>query len=1093
MIVLAALNTLLATLPHVRGAEPVRGYFRHPAVHGQTVVFTAEGDLWKVALSGGPAARLTTHLAQETHAAISPDGTRVAFSAAYEGPREVYVMPLAGGRPRRLTYDGESSRVVGWSPDGRVVYATRHFATLPNYQLVLVHPETRKVERIPLHQANQASWAADGKTLFFTRMAKQGSSTKRYRGGTAENLWRFTPGTPEAVPLTADYAGTSRNPMVWKGRIYFASDRDGTVNLWSMDSHGKDLKQQTAHDGFDVLRPSLSDGRVVYQLGADLRVYDIAANRDRRLPVTLSSDFDQTREKWIEEPLKYLTSLDLSPDGSRLALTSRGNIFVIPARQGRLVRVTRQPGVRFRGSRFLADGKQLVALSDSTGEFEFYQLAADGLGTAKQLSRDGSVFRYSPVLSPDGKSIAYRDKNHRLWLREIGNEKPRQIGESQYQNFSDLTWSPDSRWLAFVAAGENRNDQVFLFNVKEKTTTPATTDRFDSYSPTWSPDGRWLYFLSDRNLESLVSSPWGPRQPEPFFDKTTQIFQLALRKGQRSPFQAPDELFAGGEAGNKRTSRKDGKQKKADKAAADVRIDLEGITARLTRVPISAGNLRSLVATREHLYWISRATSAKRTLTLKSIKREHDADVTTILSDIKTYRVSQNRRKLVVHRDKDLYVLDANGSAAKSLSKAKVTLSNWKFSIDPVAEWRQMFVDAWRMERDYFYDPTLHGLEWRKVLERHLPLVDRVTDRAELNDLIEQMVGELEALHIYVRGGDQRDGQQDVAPASLGAVLRRDEDRGGYVVEHVYRSDPDLPDRRAPLSRPGVDVADGAVIEAVNGIPTLSVDHLAALLRNQSGRSVLLTVKDRQAKKSRRVIVKPISASKEASLRYDEWEYTRRLAVDQKGQGKIGYVHLKAMGRKNISEWARHFYPVYQRQGLIIDVRHNRGGNIDSWILEKLLRKAWFYWKPRVGKPFWNMQYAFRGHMVVLCNEKTASDGEAFTEGFRRLGMGRVIGTRTWGGEIWLSINNRLVDSGYASAAQTGVYGPERKWLIEGHGVDPDVVVDNLPHATFQGRDAQLDAAVGYLLEQIRKDPRSVPRPPDYPRKGRPRAAAAGQ
>ena len=1068
-------------------AAVARGYFRYPTLHDQTVVFTAEGDLWRVSLAGGQATRLTTHLAQETHPRISRDGRLVAFSAAYEGARDVYVMPLVGGRPKRLTYDGESSRVVGWTRDGQVAYATRHYSTLPNTQLVLVDPETLAVTRVPLEQASQADWSADGKTMFFTRLAKQGSSTKRYQGGTAEAIWRFkiagdgADGT-EAVPLTADYAGTSREPMAWNDRVYFASDRDGTINLWVMEGVGADAgrakpKQLTRHRGFDVLRPALSEGRIVYQLGADLRVHDIEAGTDRKIEITLPSDFDQTREKWIDKPLEFLTSLDISPDGDRVAVTTRGNIFVLPTKPGRRIHLTRSPGTRYRGARFGHDGKSLVALSDASGEFEFYRLPANGIDQAKKLTGDGKVFRYSPVPSPDGKHVAFRDKNYELFVLDVATGASRRIGRSQNGNFSWLRWSPNGAWLAYVVAAENSNDQVHVYNVAKKSDTTVTSDRYDSYSPTWSPDGRFVYFLSDRNFESLVSSPWGARQPEPFFDRTTEIFELSLRKKQASAFQSTDELEDDKpKPGDK--VKPDAKPKPDDTAA--VSIDLDGIAARITRVPVSAGNYTSLSATGEHLYFVSRSTSKKRTQTLRAIKCEPDAESATVVSDIESYRVSGDLKKILVHKDDDLHVFAASGSSPKSLSKSRVSLSGWRMSVDPTLEWRQMFVDAWRMERDYFYDPNLHGIDWDEVLARHLPLVDRVTDRSELNDLIEQMVGELETLHIYVRGGDHREAEGGVSIGQLGAVLRRDAAKGGYVVEHVYRADPDLPEQVSPLSKPGVEVVAGAVIESINGVPVLSADHISVLLRNTSGRKVLCSVRDPQAKSSRRVIIEPISSSRATDLRYDQWEYTRRLAVDKTGDGKVGYVHLRAMGQTNIAEWARHYYPVFQRQGLIIDVRHNRGGNIDSWILEKLLRKAWFYWKPRVGKPYWNMQYAFRGHMVVLCNEKTASDGEAFAEGFRRLGMGPVFGTRTWGGEIWLSINNRLVDRGFASAAQTGVYGPERKWLIEGHGVDPDVVVDNLPHATFGGQDAQLDAAVEYLLDKIKKDPRPVPKPPKY-------------
>lgn len=379
----------------------------------------------------------------------------------------------------------------------------------------------------------------------------------------------------------------------------------------------------------------------------------------------------------------------------------------------------------------------------------------------------------------------------------------------------------------------------------------------------------------------------------------------------------------------------------------------------------------------------------------------------------------------------------------------------------------------------------MHGLDWPAVLNKYLPLVDRVTDRDELSDLLAQMVSNLSALHMFVYRGDARRAPDQVQLASLGARLVRDSAAGGWRVAHIYRSDPDFPDDVGPFARPAAGVHEGDVIETINGVATLSVPGPTELLRNQAGRQVRLRVRPAGGGAPRDVIVAPVTEDAAANLRYDDWEYSRRLIVDSAGHDSIGYVHLRAMGSGDMAQFERDFYPVFDRQGLIIDVRHNRGGNIDSWILGRLIRKAWMYWQDRVGNPYWNMQWAFRGHMVLLVDEWTASDGEAFSEGFRRLGLGKIIGTRTWGGEIWLSSSNVLVDRGIATAAENGVYGPEGTWLIEGHGVDPDTVVDNLPHATFEGRDAQLDAALAYLTREIREHPVPVPPHPAYPRPAR--------
>jgi tricorn protease len=628
-----------------------------------------------------------------------------------------------------------------------------------------------------------------------------------------------------------------------------------------------------------------------------------------------------------------------------------------------------------------------------------------------------------------------------------------------------------------------------------------TSDRYDSESPTWSPDGKWLYFLSDRNFQSLVGSPWGARQPEPFFDKQTLIFALALTPNERWPFQPDDELSTGkrsavpADSAKKATAPDSIKPPSARQGVPPsprLTVVLDGIERRIVEVPLAAGNYGALSTDGKRLYYLSRDAGFASRPQLMSFPIENkDPRAEVFMADVRDYELSLDGKKILVRRGNDIYVVDAGAKAPTELSKAQVNLRDWVLHFDPRDEWRQMFADAWRLERDYFYDRGMNGVDWPAMRQRYGPLVERVTDRAELSDLLSQMVGELSALHIFVYGGDIRRGADAIAPASLGARLTRDERAGGYRVDHIYRTDPDMPRDLAPLARFGVDVAEGDIIEAVNGMPTLGVADIGALLRDQADHQVLLRVRPRTGA-SREVVVTPVTQQREQALRYAEWEYTRRLAVESKGGGRMGYVHLRAMGGNDIAQWAREFYPSFNREGLIIDVRHNNGGNIDSWILEKLLRKAWFYWQDRIGNPTWNMQYAFRGHVVVLTDENTASDGEAFSEGFRRLGLGKIIGTRTWGGEIWLSSSNVLVDRGIATAAESGVYGPERQWLIEGHGVDPDIVVDNEPHATFRGEDAQLDAAIKYLDAEIKAHPVPVPPPPAYPNKSLKAAVQAG-
>jgi tricorn protease len=1080
-----------------------RGYYSTPAVHGNTIVFTTEGDLWTVDIAGGSAHRLTSNPGRETNATISADGKTVAFSAEFEGPSEVYTMPIDGGLPQRRSWDGDA-QPVGWAPDGRLMISTSRYSTLPESQIVLVDDHGAR-EILPLAQAAEAAWSTDKRTLFFTRWYRQWSETKRYKGGWNENIWRFD-GSGEAVPLTADWTGTSTSPMFWNGRVYFLSDRDGVMNVYSMDRDGHDVKEESHQHVFGVESASIDDGRIVYACGSDLWRLDLKSGHEQVIPVTLASDFDQMREHWVKKPLDYLTAAHLSPDGSRIVFTARGEIFTMPAKTGRIIKVAGDSSVRFREARFMPDSKTIVALSTASGETEFWQFPSNGVGTPAQITNDAHVLRWEGVPSPDGHWLAHHDKDQQLWIYDLKAKTEKRIGQSMENDFNDLSWSPDSRWLAYVETAPNQFDQIKVLNVESGAIQVLTSDRYNSDKPVWNSDGKWLYFLSDRMLKTTIRSPWGPREPEPHFDHAVKIYELALVPGLRSPFLPSDELHPDIPPKDDATKASDDKspkppddkkagasdkkddEKKDEKKPPEVKIDFTDLPSRLAEIPVPPGNYDVLQATEKRLCWLNSSddTQEHRSLQCFDIANKGD-EVDTVLPEVKDYEISLDRKKIMVRKGDEFYVLDADAKAAsladpKALPKLAVNLSRWTMSTTPRDEFRGIFLDAWRLERDYFYDRSMHGLDWVAMRERYLPLVDRVADRDELNDVIAQMVSELSALHTFVHGGDERKPADQIDLATLGARLRRDEKAGGYVVEHIYQHDPDLPNLAPPLARPDSLVKEGETIVSIDGKDLLSILDERDLLRGKAGTQVLLHVKSAKGE-MRDVLVTPVLANEDANMRYREWEYSRRLLVDAGSGGKIGYVHLQAMGPDDIDQWAREFYPVFDRQGLIIDVRHNEGGNIDSWLLSKLLRQAWFYWQPRIGDPIWNMQYAFRGHIVVLCNEHTASDGEAFTEGFKRFKLGTVIGTRTWGGEIWLSGSNVQADKGVATAAETGVYGPEGKWLIEGHGVDPDSVVDNLPHAAFTGEDAQLQAAMDLLKRQIQDDPRPVPQHPAYPDK----------
>jgi tricorn protease len=1065
----------------LEGPEEGLGFYRDPTLRGDVLVFQAEGDLWSVSVAGGRARRLTTHPGLESHPHLSPDGATLAFTARYEGPPEVYTMPARGGPPVRRTWEAEMSLATAWTPAGELVYTTNRFATLPRPQLVSLDRASGDPRLVPLAEASEGAWSDDGRVLFFVRPAFHNNVTKRYTGGTARDVWRFDlAGGTEAVELTGDWEGESHSPMWWNDRVYFVSDRDGTMNLWSMTAEGGDMRQHTRHAGMDLRDPALDAGRIVYNVGADLWLYDIAQGTTGRIAITLASDFDQLRERWVDDPMDYLTQVNLHPKGESVVLTARGRVFVAPAKSGRLVRVSADEGVRYRDAVFSPDGARVIALSDATGELEFVDLPADGVGEARTLTRGGTILRFQAEPSPDGRWIAFTDNNQDLWVMPAeGGEGPGGGGRlvsSGREGSGDPSWSPDGRWLAFGETAPNSFRQLKIFDTATGNAIPLTSDRTNSGSPAWSADGRYLFFLSDRNLRSAVTSPWGSRAPEPFFPAADELYVIALRADGESPFRPRHELMPAAPP----TAAGDRASGDSGSAPPEVSIDVDGLQARVWRVPVEAGSYGSLVASTDALFWVARATSGPARLMALAIDPD-DPEPVEVASGVGNVRISLDRRHLLVRQGANLSVIPARAARAE-LADARVDLSGWTFSLDPREDWRQLYLDAWRLERDYFYDPGMHGVDWEEVRDRYLPLVDRVTTRDELSDVIGQVVGELSALHTSVRGGDLRAGPDDVSVASLGARLTRDVEAGGYRIEHVYRHDPDYPEERSPLADPALGIDEGDVIVAVNGRATLEAPALGSLLRNQAGRQVRLEVRPAGGGERFEAIALPIGS--EFGLRYTDWEVSRRERAEERSEGQVGYVHLRAMGGNDVTQWFRQFYPVFDRPGLIIDVRGNNGGNIDSFLLARLIREAWMYWKGRVGQPTWNMQYAPRGHMVVLVDQETASDGEAFAEGFRRLGLGPVVGMRTWGGEIWLSSVNTLSDGGLARAPMTGVYGPEGEWLIEQIGVIPDVVVDNLPHATFNGDDAQLDAAVDHLLRRIAEEPVAVPAPPAYPDRG---------
>ena len=1089
-----------ATMQATGQAANAAAYYRFPGIRADTVVFTAEGDIWKVGSNGGQAQRLTTHPAAELYPSLSQDGQWLAFSAAYEGATEAYVMPVNGGLPTRISFENDVVTVLGWTAQGEVLISTQN-STGPGAHRIIaaINPKTMARRVFPVADANEASLDDTGRFLYFTRFGLQmtNDNAKHYRGGATAQLWRYDlQGNAEAVHLFASDTSNNKRPMWWQGQLYFISDRDGNFNIWRANPDGSAPQQLTHQTAWDVRNAALGDGKIVYQCGADLHVLDLANSAEKTLSIQLVSDFDQERQHLIKNPLEFLTNIDVAGKGDKLLFTARGHVAVAGTGKHRRIDLAIPADARARNAVFSADQKHIFAIVDTTGENEIWQFPANGIGPAEKLTKDGSVHRFHLYPSPDGKWLAHTDKRGRLWLLDLATKTNQIIddaGKKGIPEFDTIVWSADSRTVAIVRPDTSaQRPQIGLYSLADKQLRFVTSDHYESRSPVFSSDGHWLYFLSDRQFKVTNNAPWGDRNLGPGFDKRTGVFALALQSKQVFPFKAEDELHA---ANDKDKDKKE--NKKSDAAGADKgetastntktppAIDYNGLTTRLYQVPLATGNYRYLASDDKRLYVFDQEGQDEKgdvkTLAISNTTPK----VETFASGVRFFDVSSDKKHVVYQTASpvgpvadDFVIVDAGAKAPGDLSQSKVNIKDWSFIVDPRQEWREMFNDAWRMHRDFFYDDHMRGVDWNAVRQKYAPLVERVTDRAELNDVLAQMVSEVGALHSQFRPGDQRKAAPEGVPAALGAVLSRTNE--GVKIEHIYRSEQELPAEAGPLAQPDVDVKEGDTILAVNGHAVTAARDIADLLINQADKQVLLQIKhEKQAPHD--VIVTPVSMKKNADLRYTDWEQSRRERVNQASNGKIGYLHLRAMGPEDINTFARDFYSNIERDGLIIDVRRNRGGNIDSWIIEKLLRKAWAFWSNPVAAPSTNMQQTFRGHLVVLVDELTYSDGETFAAGIKALKLAPLVGRRTAGAGVWLSDGNALSDNGMIRAAENAQFSMDGQWLVEGIGVIPDVNVENLPHATFNGQDQQLETALKMLQDKLQAEPIKAMVPHAYP------------
>ncbi len=1098
MILILGLAALAAGL----GAADEIRFMRTPAIHGDRIAFAYEGDLWQVPAGGGTAARLTTFPGPETYPRFSPDGRWLAFTASYDGLQAVYVMPADGGEPKRLTYNPGGAQVVGWTPDGQRVVFRSMFENVvgrdPN--LYTVRLEGSAPERFPLDRGVNASYSPDGKKFLYARRGSEEYYWKRYKGGQYQDIWLYDTEKKSASPVT-DYVGKNSYPMWIGDAMYFVSDRgNGVANLYRQAIGSKDAAAVTPYADVDVMWPQTDGSRIVYVQDGRLHVYDVRAAADAALKVEGATDRWIRRTRLIN-PRDYLHAVDLSNDGGVALVEARGDVFAVPTGKGRTLNLSASPGTREMHPAVSPDGKTIAFFSDRTGEYQLYLQPVEG-GAWTQLTTTLDRTNYRLVWSPDGKKILFGNKDFALFYIDVAAKKLVKIDASnQLKNdefiweISDYDWSPDSNWVCYSIVQYNRNSQIFLYELATATKTAVTDDFYDNLNPRFDANGRYLYFLSSRDFSIRMDF----YEDNHVVATPQQVMVVQLRAGEKPPF-----------------SDKDGDAKKADAAAAGaaMRIDRDGLRDRTFPLPVPAGNHFFLKAGKGKVLWASVDAFTEdeyeeifepRGATkwdLHVFDMEEKKDV--VLADkIRDFRLSSNGERLVVRKGPDVFTTSVDKAFASKSAGEKLELKDMLYTVDAVAEWRQIFDDAWRWYRDFFYDPGMHGRDWKAMGEKYRSYLPWLTSREDLNWVLSQMVGELCVSHTYVGGGDPGPMPRAVPPSPvftglLGCDLVADSSAGLYRIAKIYGPTELNRDLVGPLVRPDISVREGDYLIAINGAAIKPPEDYFRLLQILPGGKVKVTVSsgspevtgpDKRshggatpaAAGARTYEVEPIRS--DGGLRYFRWLTDNVNRVLKATDGRVGYMHINAMGSGGIGEFDKFWRAFRYKDGIILDLRRNSGGWTEYFLIDKLERQVVGYNVLKGMVPFRYPGSAGNGNYVVLSNENNGSDGEAFVSHFKARKLGTVVGVPSWGGLVGIINAQTTVDNGTVQQSNNAFYGREGTWWVENHGADPDILIDNDPNSVVAGRDLQLEKAIEVMLEKIKANPLKFPPQPAYPKK----------
>lgn len=1064
---------------------------RFPDIYGDRVVFTYGGDLWTTSTSGGTAVRLTSHPGVETYAKFSSDGKWIAFTGQYDGDEQVYVIPSSGGEPRQLTFYpsrgplaprwGFDNQVLGWTKDGKIFFRSeRDSWSLPIARLYTVSPQGGSAETLPMPEAGSGDFSPDGSKMVYSPRFRDFRPEKRYGGGQANKLYTYDLASND-VKLISDSPRSCRDAMWIGSTIYYNSDKDGKFNLYAYDTATAKTTQVTKNRDWDLRWPS-SDNRehIIYERDGELEVMDVASKKTTKLTITVPDDGVNKRKRQAFVG-NQIGNYGLSPKGERAVFAARGDIFTAPIEKGGVRNLTKSSDANDRFPAWSPDGKTIAYISDKSGEEEIWTVPQDGSAAPQQLTTGGTAQRYGTSWSPDGKKIAFSDKDGKVYVVTVASKQLQMIADARNGQIRDYDWSPKGNFLAYSMQSPNRFSAIYVWSAADNKNTRVTPEMFNANSPAFDPSGNYIYFLSDREYAPQISGA----EFNYATNRTTQVYSLALQTNGKNPFPYENDEVTITEE-KKDTPPASPAVSPSPKTETPEIINFDGIEKRVVKVPLPADNYGGLSVNKGNLiyfvqppFYYGRAAESQGSLRIYSLK---DRKETTLLQPGGGYALSSDGMKILAGAQGGFSLLDANPNGDKT--RKAVSTAGLVTEIDPVQEWNQIFNEVWRRYRDWFYASNMHGFDWVQIREDYKKWLPYVAHRSDLNYVISEMASELTVQHAYIDGGDFNLPPR-VRVALPGARFEIDKAAGRYKISKVFDGENEEDIYRSPLTEVGSEAKVGDYILAINGENVTTDKDIYSYLRGKADTTVTLRVNSSPSDTgARNITFRPIT--NESDLLYMDWVEGNRKRVDQLSGGKLGYLHIPDMGAAGIREFIKWYYPQLNKEGLVVDVRANGGGNVSRMLIERLSRKV-------LGINFSKGNEdattypdgAFMGPMIAILNENSASDGDIFPYMFRQAGLGQLVGKRSWGGVVGIGNQGNLIDGGVVNVPSFALLDLKGEYIIEGYGVDPDIEVENDPKSVIAGGDPQLERAVSELMTKVKANTVKLPKRPADPNKNK--------